>query len=59
MNDLELELKSIHLRKKTLEAISTKGGNLANYSLGTSGNIVVSGKTYKWDQCNVSGTCAN
>jgi hypothetical protein len=29
MNDLELELKSIHLRKKTLEAISTKGGNLA------------------------------
>ena len=44
----------------TLEQVNgqtaTQGGNLANYSLGQSGNIVVSGKTYRWDSCTVSGT---
>jgi hypothetical protein len=47
----------------TLQSVNgvtaTQGGNLANYSLGQSGNIVVSGKTYKWDSCTVSGSAAN
>ena len=40
-------------------ATATKGGNLANYSLGTSGNIVVSGHTYTWSNYTVSGSTAN
>ena len=47
----------------TLQSVNgvtaTKGGNLSNYSLGTSGNIVVSGSTYKWANFNVSGKTAN
>ena len=37
---------------------ANNGGNLSSYGLGSSGNIVVSGKTYKWQSFNsVSGTC--
>lgn len=47
----------------TLQSVNgvtaTNGGNLANYTLGTSGNIVVSGKTYKWSNYTVSGSAAN
>ena len=32
------------------------GGNLSAYNLGTSGNITVSGQTYKWSNFNVTGT---
>jgi len=35
---------------------ATKGNNLANYGLGTSGNIVVNGNTYTWQKFTVSGT---
>lgn len=47
----------------TLQSVNgvtaTQGGNLSNYNLGTSGNIVVSGNTYKWANFNVSGKAAN
>ncbi len=35
---------------------ATSGGALSSYTLGTSGTIVVSGKTYKWANFNVTGT---
>jgi hypothetical protein len=35
---------------------ANNGTNLSNYGLGTSGNIVVSGKNYSWQNFNVSGT---
>ncbi len=35
---------------------ATLGNNLSAYSLGTSGNITVSGQTYKWSNFNVTGT---
>ncbi len=34
---------------------ANSGNNLSAYSLGTSGSIVVSGKTYSWQNFNVSG----
>ena len=37
-------------------SIPTSGTNLSAYSLGTSGSIVVSGKTYSWANFNVSGS---
>ncbi len=47
----------------TLQSVNgvtaTKGGTLSNYNLGTSGNIVVSGHTYKWANFTVSGKTAN
>ena len=35
---------------------ANSGNNLSAYGLGTSGSIVVSGKTYSWQNFNVSGT---
>jgi len=35
---------------------ATLGNNLSAYNLGTSGNITVSGQTYKWANFNVTGT---
>jgi len=35
---------------------ANSGNNLSAYGLGTSGSIVVSGKTYSWRNFNVSGT---
>ena len=35
---------------------ANSGNNLSSYGLGTSGSIVVSGKTYSWQNFNVSGT---
>jgi hypothetical protein len=37
---------------------ANSGNNLSAYGLGTSGSIVVSGKTYSWQNFNVSGTIA-
>jgi len=42
--------------QKVNGATATMGNNLSNYSLGKSGNIVVSGKTYAWKNFTVSGT---
>jgi hypothetical protein len=39
--------------------LPTQGTNLAAYSLGTSGYIVVSGQAYSWQNFNVSGTVTN
>jgi hypothetical protein len=38
---------------------ATKGRYLSAYGLGTSGNISVSGKTYTWKNCNVTGQTSN
>jgi hypothetical protein len=35
---------------------ANSGNNLSAYGLGTSGSLVVSGKTYSWQNFNVSGT---
>ena len=35
---------------------ANSGSNLSAYGLGTSGSLVVSGKTYSWNNFNVSGT---
>jgi hypothetical protein len=37
---------------------ATKGDDISAYNLGTSGNIVVSGQSYKWANFNVSGFVA-
>ena len=37
---------------------ANSGNNLSAYGLGTSGSLVASGKTYSWQNFNVSGTVA-
>lgn len=37
-------------------ATANKGSALSAYGLGKSGSIVVSGKTYKWENFTVTGT---
>jgi Ricin-type beta-trefoil lectin domain-like len=37
---------------------ANSGNNLSSYGLGTSGSLVASGKTYSWQNFNVSGTVA-
>lgn len=57
VNTLDLQLNG------TLQTVNgqtaTLGNDLSAYNLGTSGNIVVSGLTYKWSQFNVSGYINN
>ena len=53
-NVLDFELTGV--LQQVNGSSATLGNNLAAYNLGTSGNIVVSGQTYKWSNFNVTGT---